>query len=152
VKRAVQHAQQALRAWKAVHTFEISKEGRAVVQRKNRQQGIVKLGQKKNDGDAWDVETRPKVRKTAQELNQSQLFLAVFPQQCMGQLASFGPTNLTPFSPKTAPGKIPWCFQKNRPCGCFRGSASLQVLSAMHLAVGETCTGLTQIARLGLLV
>jgi len=50
VKRAVRHAQQALRAWKAVHVFEISKEGRAVVQRKNRQQGIVKLGQKKNDG------------------------------------------------------------------------------------------------------
>ena len=64
MKRAVRHAQQALRAWKAVHTFEISKEGRAVVQRKNRQQGIVKLGQKKNDGDAWDVETRPKVRNT----------------------------------------------------------------------------------------
>ena len=30
--------------------------------------------------------------KLAQKLGQLQPFLAVFPQECMGQLASFGPT------------------------------------------------------------
>ena len=45
-------------------------------------------------------EGAPKVRchlskkdaKFAQKLGQLQLFIAVFPQECMGQLASFGPT------------------------------------------------------------
>ena len=30
--------------------------------------------------------------KLAQKLGQLQLFVAVFPQECMGQIASFGPT------------------------------------------------------------
>jgi hypothetical protein len=30
--------------------------------------------------------------KLAQKLGQLQPFIAVFPQKCMGQLASFGPT------------------------------------------------------------
>ena len=39
-----------------------------------------------------DAAQSEKDAKLAQKLNLSQLFLAVFPQRCMGQLASFGPT------------------------------------------------------------
>ena len=36
--------------------------------------------------------TSEKDAKLAQKLGQLQPFIAVFPQECMGQLASFGPT------------------------------------------------------------
>jgi hypothetical protein len=36
--------------------------------------------------------------KLAQKLGQLQPFMVVFPQECMGQFASFGPCDLTPFS------------------------------------------------------
>jgi hypothetical protein len=50
------------------------------------------------DGDVqWteDLALKHQVRTTpvsAQKLGQLQPFIAVFPQECMGQLASFGPT------------------------------------------------------------
>jgi hypothetical protein len=36
--------------------------------------------------------TAPEVSKLAQKLGQLQPFTAVFPQECVGQLAYFGPT------------------------------------------------------------
>jgi hypothetical protein len=44
---------------RAVHIYNISKEGRELAELKKRMQGIVKLGQSKANGDAWSEETRP---------------------------------------------------------------------------------------------
>jgi MFS family permease len=40
----------------------------------------------------WAAVSSEKDAKLAQKLGQLQLFIAVFPQECMGQLVSFGPT------------------------------------------------------------
>jgi hypothetical protein len=42
--------------------------------------------------DAADLDTSEKDAKLAEKLGQLQPFMAVFPQECVGQLASFGPT------------------------------------------------------------
>jgi hypothetical protein len=44
------------------------------------------------DADAFCAALREKDAKLAQKLDQLQPFTAVFPQECMGQLAYFGPT------------------------------------------------------------
>jgi hypothetical protein len=57
----------------------------------------------------------------AQKLGQLQPLTAVFPQECMGQLASFGPTwHLTRGSPEHAALKA-WCQAQNT-----LGTASFQ--------------------------
>ena len=44
-------------------------------------------------GIDWNIrESSEKATKLAQKLGQLQPFIAVFRQECMGQLASFGPT------------------------------------------------------------
>ena len=52
---------------------------------------------------AWRCRKSEKDAKLAQKLGQLQPFIAVFPQQCMGQLASSGTTILTPFSLRPRP-------------------------------------------------
>ena len=58
--------------------------------------GPVSLQPRPSEKDAGPVSLQPrpseKDAELAQKLGQLQPFIAVFPQECMGQLASFGPT------------------------------------------------------------
>jgi hypothetical protein len=47
---------------------------------------------RERDGDGGGAPCSEEDAELAQKLGQLQPFLAVFPQECMGQPASFGPT------------------------------------------------------------